>query len=990
MRIKVDDPPSGHAALFDVDDILRCKVLTNEVPAILIDNWLVVEYTLDPRTHGYPDADYWEYEVTLESGTPGLLPAGAAIVNYGQAGDGYVKLTSDESYAPFIDIATHQGAPWTTITTHCRMGNLDGVLGLGAEWGLAAGTDLSDDTTPHIVFSDQQVGLWGVEQTWWDLGGNARGQVDPSADAADVLFWLGPSEAGARFKVLGSGDVWLDTLAISDDLGDFLFSQADGLLLLGPSCEINATEWWSLRRQKATIAGALHQEAGRWLGTRALMVEIGTTNIIPNPSWESAYVTDYDTSGGAATSFVTTHSVFGSRSRRIEAAADNAGYGYVATAGTAGGGTYTWSAYVRGTGAIRLAFYDDVSGYQYGDSITLTGEWIRYSVTKIYGVGSTTRRVYVLQEGAGTADIHTDGWQLEGYSIVTSYCDGSLGSGYTWTGTAHESTSTRAATSVTVPTTDSIVSAEGYVAMWFKVPVWNPSGGFLWCAGDINAEFDAYIDVSGRINVNMNTAAECVSAAGAATVDAWHQVVFNWKVSTDFSELYLDGQLVDTGTSGGNYPTLHTSLGIGCSPPLTAVNNLLGLVGEFVTGKTMLTAAQVAAVYALQRPLVDAGTMDTPGIYILDGQFRMASSLTSARMDLNVAGLTFKDGSGNTLVDLDATDASFTLRSAASGTRMELAAATGLRFYNDADLLVDLDATDASFTLKSAASGTRVELTAAGGLKFYNGSDLLIDLDATDASFTLKSAATGARLEMTPTYIAGYSDATTKEFYIQASDGKAVFGAGAIILAAAGQTIAASTIFENARAIRFLDGAAVIGQFYGIAAVGNDAGYHIVGNPAVANTANSYYECRAGSGQIARIRLDAVGNAGGAGARAYIDIQGNAVNTGTITVAADVTEVAGALNVTGCVADGTCEIFDVDALSVISDIMQWGTGEFDEHGHEHMDMERAHKKYPYMVQQIMVPETKEVTYYDKLGAKADLLYRAVLQLAGRIEELEAH
>lgn len=242
MRIKVDDPPSGHVALFDVDDILRCKVLTNEVPAVLIDNWLVVEYGLDPRAHGYPDANYWEYEVTLESGTPGLLPAGAAIVNYGQAGDGYVKLTSDEADAPFIDIATHAGAPWTTITTHVRVGNLDGVLSLGEEWGMAAGTDLSNDTLPHIIMSDQQVGLFGVTQSWWNLGGNVIGQVIPTAENDEDVFWLGASAADKRFQVTADGDVIIEG-DLTCALGDVVLDD-DGITIIGGDGYVSLVNWF--------------------------------------------------------------------------------------------------------------------------------------------------------------------------------------------------------------------------------------------------------------------------------------------------------------------------------------------------------------------------------------------------------------------------------------------------------------------------------------------------------------------------------------------------------------------------------------------------------------------------------------------------------------------------------------------------------------------------------------------------------------------------
>lgn len=52
-----------------------------------------------------------------------------------------------------IDVGTAT-SPWTSITSHARLGDLDGVLDITSEWGIAAGEDLSDETLPNLVFSD--------------------------------------------------------------------------------------------------------------------------------------------------------------------------------------------------------------------------------------------------------------------------------------------------------------------------------------------------------------------------------------------------------------------------------------------------------------------------------------------------------------------------------------------------------------------------------------------------------------------------------------------------------------------------------------------------------------------------------------------------------------------------------------------------------------------------------------------------------------------
>lgn len=102
-----------------------------------------------------------------------VLPTGAAVVRWGKvlAGEGTYTggmiLTSDMSQSPYIDIftidANQNGSAWqsapVTPTPRVRLGNLDGVLGLSEQWGLAAGTDLSDTTTAAKYLVASNLGL---------------------------------------------------------------------------------------------------------------------------------------------------------------------------------------------------------------------------------------------------------------------------------------------------------------------------------------------------------------------------------------------------------------------------------------------------------------------------------------------------------------------------------------------------------------------------------------------------------------------------------------------------------------------------------------------------------------------------------------------------------------------------------------------------------------------------------------------------------------
>lgn len=155
--LDISDPESGHAQLFGVGDILRCKTFNGTA---VYDLWLTVVSVADQTT-------YYRYYVTKNSGTDTTLPAGSAVISYGQSGDGRILLTADQNYAPYMDVFTTGANPWAGgLTPHVRVGRLDGVGVDGVsgveQYGLIAGTDLSDNDAPYIVASNLQLKLYKV------------------------------------------------------------------------------------------------------------------------------------------------------------------------------------------------------------------------------------------------------------------------------------------------------------------------------------------------------------------------------------------------------------------------------------------------------------------------------------------------------------------------------------------------------------------------------------------------------------------------------------------------------------------------------------------------------------------------------------------------------------------------------------------------------------------------------------------------------------
>lgn len=112
--VRIEDPDTGHLQMFESGDVLRIKDGAGN------DNWLGIVGVTDSGTH-------WRYNCQLLSGTPTTFRAGAAVVNYGQAGDGYLLLTADMTDGPYYDVQTHSGSPWIDSELRVRLGNLAGI-----------------------------------------------------------------------------------------------------------------------------------------------------------------------------------------------------------------------------------------------------------------------------------------------------------------------------------------------------------------------------------------------------------------------------------------------------------------------------------------------------------------------------------------------------------------------------------------------------------------------------------------------------------------------------------------------------------------------------------------------------------------------------------------------------------------------------------------------------------------------------------------------
>lgn len=175
-----------------------------------------------------------------------------------------------------------------------------------------------------------------------------------------------------------------------------------------------------------------------------------TTNRITNPSIE-VDLTGWSTLGSGGTGARdTSQAKVGLASLKVVTSGST--YGKQISATLNPGATYTISGWIYmpsySNGTLSLDLYEsgiiDTSGIQISAA---NSGFVFFEETVTYpGGGSGTALIRFYGDGTPTFTVYLDAVQLEEIAYPTPYCDGSLGAGHTWSGTAHASTSSRTAT----------------------------------------------------------------------------------------------------------------------------------------------------------------------------------------------------------------------------------------------------------------------------------------------------------------------------------------------------------------------------------------------------------------------------------------------------------------------------------------------------------------------------------------------------------------
>jgi hypothetical protein len=493
-------------------------------------------------------------------------------------------------------------------------------------------------------------------------------------------------------KLTGITDSFFGTLAGYGFYGNRVYINGgfiNGSLIIGPGvgfsvpalmhCAFdtprqgNAVNTNGHKGQVPTITGGVSGMMGKFSG--AVAVGEATTNRILNPSIETN-TTGYASDGTVTLSRSSEHALFGQYSLKWVYSSGSANVYYNVSGTLAASTTLTFSVYVRrldGGVVSGLSMYLDSSYGTLTPTITPVGNgWYRvYGTRAISALGN---HIVGLTGMATNTQWFFDGWQVEARAYTTPYVDGSLGSGYAWTGTAHASTSSRTAAVLAYPINNTISPVRGSVSMWILMEYYKVGlGGVLWNAGDANGEFQGQVSAAGSLQlyINGNTVTHQTQVPAG-----WHHVAFTWDVPANTMRVYLDGvPSTSAGTPSTTLPTLHPStIQIGGSSLIGTTYNHNSLIDDFAILDRALTADEITAIYNSNAPLNVSRSnyelmltedgygkviANAAGIYGTDTSNKPTFSLVNAGTTVNGEVMTAGDtmlgdnssGKGNVLFD---------------------------------------------------------------------------------------------------------------------------------------------------------------------------------------------------------------------------------------------------------------------------------------------------------------------------------------------------
>ena len=623
---------AGFAAfrVFVDGDLVRLRQFDRSGGGLKIaDAWGTVVYNGQLSGSNPPAQRYiFTRHATYPGTAAGNISSKVLVLDYGTSGNGYMEQNAIDGAAgansPYYQIVTWNTHPKSVVAgqglqLRVRLGQLRGLTGAN-QWGLYAGTGWTANpqesnvaqysvTTPavndqhrYILAGDNGVQIYNADLTIYSsttpvisLSRTApsiaigAGSDTMTFSAGPAGLWVGNDSGTYKMRLgsvsggaLASGLSWDGSLLRvmgSAYIGNGVGFSVAPLLYCAFDTPQNSTvpNINGHLGQVPTFSGPITGiSTGKYHG--ALYLEEGTTNLLTNTSFETD-LTGVTANGGTLTR-VNTFSFFGAWSMRCTSATAGHGWYYNAASVTSVSTQYTWSVYMRGSGNVRLFIYG-VSSNIATLNVTLTTTWTRYSLTATFGAGDTARLFGVEQNGAGSTDYYVDGTQIEQKSYPTSYAF-----------------PTRADALLRYTAPGNFGAVVGTLSGWFYFSsLTNRTAAFF--GGDTTGSLTVYAN-SAALEVSRKDVVVVVTYAVALATNTWYHIAVTWTGGT-VTKLYLNGALVGSATAASGYATPNNFL-VGAYS-VTGQSNINGYIDDVASIDRVLTADEIAAIYASAAPL---------------------------------------------------------------------------------------------------------------------------------------------------------------------------------------------------------------------------------------------------------------------------------------------------------------------------------------------------------------------------------------------------
>lgn len=362
------------------------------------------------------------------------------------------------------------------------------------------------------------------------------------------------------------------------------------------------------RGQVATLSGGVIFRPGKF--GKAVQLAEATTNLVTNPSFGTNTTGWTLTDANASVTFTrdTAQGLYGDPtagtlcSAKLVNANANEDDFISCSVAISGNTAYTVSAWVyvpvftAGATGNRGILYSDGTNAAATTLNAATSGWVRHVLSFTSAVGATSLQVR-LYAPQGTA--YWDGVQIEQKAYATPYCDGSLGLGHSWSGTAHASSSSRTAANLTYPTNGNINPLVGTIGCWFNVSDTSGNRNLFRVQGSTAGFIGLRVNSSNALDGFWGTQSSPAIGGGSVTPNSWQHAVITFDGTT--ARFYLNGALVASGAASG-FSGIPASMYVGQSSANSAYAD--GYIDDLFISESVLSATEVAAIYTSQAPVV--------------------------------------------------------------------------------------------------------------------------------------------------------------------------------------------------------------------------------------------------------------------------------------------------------------------------------------------------------------------------------------------------